>query len=87
VSAAVDARPLGVALVGAGRMGVFHAETLARRLPGARLAGVADPAPGAAGPAAGVALGSGVGSGTEISVPLPPPVTCGNRPSQRVQRR
>jgi myo-inositol 2-dehydrogenase / D-chiro-inositol 1-dehydrogenase len=40
--------PVGVALVGAGRMGAFHAETLARRLPGARLVAVADPALGAA---------------------------------------
>jgi myo-inositol 2-dehydrogenase / D-chiro-inositol 1-dehydrogenase len=39
---------VGVALVGAGRMGAFHAETLARRLPGVRLAAVADAAPGAA---------------------------------------
>ena len=37
--------PLGVALVGSGRMGAFHGETLARRLPGVRLAAVADPAP------------------------------------------
>jgi myo-inositol 2-dehydrogenase / D-chiro-inositol 1-dehydrogenase len=37
--------PVGVALVGSGRMGAFHGETLARRLPGARLAAVADPAP------------------------------------------
>ena len=29
-------------------MGAFHGETLARRLPGVRLAAVADPAPGAA---------------------------------------
>jgi myo-inositol 2-dehydrogenase/D-chiro-inositol 1-dehydrogenase len=35
-------------LIGAGRMGAFHAETLARRLPGTRLAAIADPAPGAA---------------------------------------
>ena len=35
-------------LIGAGRMGSFHAETLARRLPGTRLAAIADPAPGAA---------------------------------------
>jgi myo-inositol 2-dehydrogenase/D-chiro-inositol 1-dehydrogenase len=41
-------RPIGVALIGSGRMGSFHAETLARRLPGARLAAVADAAPGAA---------------------------------------
>jgi myo-inositol 2-dehydrogenase/D-chiro-inositol 1-dehydrogenase len=40
--------PLGVALLGSGRMGAHHAETLARRLPGVRLAAVADPAPGAA---------------------------------------
>src|SRR5690349_5180371 len=39
---------LGVALVGSGRMGSFHGETLARRLPAARLVAVADPAPGAA---------------------------------------
>jgi myo-inositol 2-dehydrogenase / D-chiro-inositol 1-dehydrogenase len=39
---------VGVALIGSGRMGAFHAETLARRLPQARLAAVADPAPGAA---------------------------------------
>ncbi len=48
---------VGVALVGAGRMGAFHAETLARRLPGARLAAVADAAPGAAERLAG-ALGA-----------------------------
>lgn len=41
-------QPVAVGLVGAGRMGSFHAETLARRLPGARLAAVADPAPDAA---------------------------------------
>jgi myo-inositol 2-dehydrogenase/D-chiro-inositol 1-dehydrogenase len=41
-------RPVGVGLIGAGWMGAFHGETLARRLPGARLAGVADPAAGAA---------------------------------------
>jgi myo-inositol 2-dehydrogenase / D-chiro-inositol 1-dehydrogenase len=48
MSAVVDDRPLGVALIGSGRMGSFHAATLARRLPGARLVAVADPAPGAA---------------------------------------
>ena len=37
-----------VALIGAGRMGRFHGETVSRRLPGARLVAVADPAPGAA---------------------------------------
>ena len=35
---------LNVALIGAGLMGAFHAETLARRLPTARLVAVADPA-------------------------------------------
>ena len=40
--------PVGVALIGSGRMGSFHGETLARRIPGARLVAVADPAPGAA---------------------------------------
>ncbi|TWF78214.1 myo-inositol 2-dehydrogenase/D-chiro-inositol 1-dehydrogenase [Pseudonocardia hierapolitana] len=39
---------IGVALVGSGRMGSFHGESLARRIPGARLVAVADPAPGVA---------------------------------------
>jgi myo-inositol 2-dehydrogenase/D-chiro-inositol 1-dehydrogenase len=39
---------VGVALIGSGRMGSFHGETISRRLPGARLVAVADPAPGAA---------------------------------------
>lgn len=39
---------VGVALIGSGRMGAFHAETLALRLPQARLVAVADPARGAA---------------------------------------
>jgi myo-inositol 2-dehydrogenase/D-chiro-inositol 1-dehydrogenase len=46
--AVVHRGSVGVALIGAGRMGAFHAETLARRLPGTHLAAVADPAPGAA---------------------------------------
>jgi myo-inositol 2-dehydrogenase / D-chiro-inositol 1-dehydrogenase len=37
-----------VALIGSGRMGAFHGESLARRIPGARVAAVVDPAPGAA---------------------------------------
>ncbi|MEZ0585588.1 Gfo/Idh/MocA family oxidoreductase [Erwinia sp. STN24] len=37
-----------VGLIGAGRMGSFHAENLAWRVPGATLAAVADPQPGAA---------------------------------------
>lgn len=42
-------RPLSFGLIGAGWIGTFHAETLARRLPGAaRLVAVADPVPGAA---------------------------------------
>jgi myo-inositol 2-dehydrogenase/D-chiro-inositol 1-dehydrogenase len=40
--------PLAVGLIGTGRMGAFHAATLARRLPGVQLAALADPAPGAA---------------------------------------
>lgn len=40
--------PVRVALIGSGRMGSFHGETLSRRLPGATLVTVADPAPGAA---------------------------------------
>ena len=40
--------PLGAGLIGAGWIGAFHGESLARRVPGARLAMVADPAPGAA---------------------------------------
>ncbi len=40
--------PLSFGLIGAGWIGSFHAETLARRLPNARLAAVADPVPGAA---------------------------------------
>ena len=45
-----DAATASVAfgLIGAGWIGAFHGETLARRVPGARLAAVADPAPGAA---------------------------------------
>src|SRR3954447_14297613 len=49
---------VGVALIGSGRMGAYHGATLAQRLPGARLAAVADPAPGAAETLA-AALGSG----------------------------
>ncbi|MFF2849042.1 Gfo/Idh/MocA family oxidoreductase [Streptomyces sp. NPDC058001] len=41
-------QPLAVGLIGAGRMGSFHAESLAHRIPGTRLAAVADPVPGAA---------------------------------------
>src|SRR3954463_2358937 len=48
VSSTEASRPVGVALIGSGRMGAYHGATLAQRLPGARLAAVADPAPGAA---------------------------------------
>ncbi|KNC13951.1 dehydrogenase [Pantoea sp. RIT-PI-b] len=41
-------KPVRVGLIGAGRMGSFHAENLAWRVPGATLAAVADPLPGAA---------------------------------------
>ncbi len=41
-------RRVGVALIGSGRMGAYHGATWAWRLPGAGLAAVADPAPGAA---------------------------------------
>jgi myo-inositol 2-dehydrogenase / D-chiro-inositol 1-dehydrogenase len=58
VSSTEASRPVGVVLVGSGRMGSFHGETLAQRLPGARLAAVADPAPGAAEKLA-AALGAG----------------------------
>ncbi len=40
--------PVRMALVGSGRMGSFHGETIGRRLPGARLVAVADPTPGVA---------------------------------------
>ena len=49
-----------VALIGSGRMGAFHGESLARRIPGARLAAVADPARGGGG-AAGGGAGRGYG--------------------------
>ena len=35
-------------LIGLGRIGAFHADTLARRLPNARLTAIADPQPDAA---------------------------------------
>ena len=40
--------PLSFGLVGAGWIGAFHADTLARRLPNARLTAIADPQPDAA---------------------------------------
>ncbi|MFD4603404.1 Gfo/Idh/MocA family oxidoreductase [Streptomyces sp. NPDC058464] len=47
-ASAPTSHPLSVGLIGTGRMGSFHAETLARRLPGVRLGALADPVPGAA---------------------------------------
>ena len=58
MSSTEASRLVGVALIGSGRMGAFHGETLAWRLPGARLAAVADPAAGAAKRLA-TALGTG----------------------------
>ena len=40
--------PVGLGLIGSGWMGAFHGESLARRILGARLVAVADPAPGTA---------------------------------------
>jgi myo-inositol 2-dehydrogenase/D-chiro-inositol 1-dehydrogenase len=45
---APTSHPTRIALIGAGRMGSFHAESLARRVPEAELAVIADPAAGAA---------------------------------------
>jgi myo-inositol 2-dehydrogenase / D-chiro-inositol 1-dehydrogenase len=42
------AEPVRVGLIGAGRIGAAHAETLARRVPGVHLIAIADPRPGAA---------------------------------------
>lgn len=41
-------KPVSVGLIGAGRIGSFHGETVARRLVGADLVAIADPAPDAA---------------------------------------
>src|SRR4051794_5792978 len=48
MSSTEASRPVGVALIGSGRMGAYHGATLAQRPRGARLGAVADPAPGAA---------------------------------------
>jgi myo-inositol 2-dehydrogenase/D-chiro-inositol 1-dehydrogenase len=42
------ARPVRLGLIGSGWIGAFHAESIARRIPGAVLAAVADPVAGAA---------------------------------------
>jgi myo-inositol 2-dehydrogenase/D-chiro-inositol 1-dehydrogenase len=44
----VAATPLGVGVIGVGTMGSYHAQSLARRIPGARLVALADPVPGVA---------------------------------------
>jgi myo-inositol 2-dehydrogenase/D-chiro-inositol 1-dehydrogenase len=46
-------KPVNVGLIGAGRIGSFHGETVARRLVDAELVAIADPAPGAAAGLAG----------------------------------
>ena len=43
-----EPRPLTIGLIGAGRIGSSHAELIARAVPDARLAAVADPVEGAA---------------------------------------
>ncbi|WP_460668212.1 Gfo/Idh/MocA family oxidoreductase, partial [Kocuria himachalensis] len=43
-----DSRTLNVGLIGAGRIGSSHAQLIARAIPNARLAAVADPVDGAA---------------------------------------
>jgi myo-inositol 2-dehydrogenase/D-chiro-inositol 1-dehydrogenase len=40
--------PVGVGVIGVGTMGAHHAHSLAQRVPGARLVGLADPSPGVA---------------------------------------
>ncbi len=48
VAGASFSSPVRVGLIGAGGIGSFHGESLARRVPGAVLASIADPAPGVA---------------------------------------
>src|SRR3982750_4127818 len=64
VSGTEASRPVGVALIGSGRMGAYHGATLAKRLPGARLAAAADPAPGAA-----EKLAAALGAGSAYTAP------------------
>ncbi|WP_370208610.1 Gfo/Idh/MocA family oxidoreductase [Aeromicrobium sp.] len=59
--------PVRIALVGAGRIGAAHAETLARRVPDAHLVAVVDPRPGAA---AAVATPLGARGETEVDAVL-----------------
>ena len=43
----MSSKSIGLGLIGAGRIGTFHAETMAKRLHDAKLVAIADPAPGA----------------------------------------
>lgn len=64
-------KPVNVGLIGAGRIGSFHGETVARRLVDAELVAIADPAPGAA---AGLAEKLGVDAAyTDIAALLAHP--------------
>lgn len=47
-TAGEHSRPVRIGLIGSGWIGAFHAESIALRIPGAVLAAVADPVPGAA---------------------------------------
>jgi myo-inositol 2-dehydrogenase/D-chiro-inositol 1-dehydrogenase len=59
-----EGAPLGVGLIGAGKIGQVHARNLAGRLDGARLAAVADPVPAAAG-----AVADRLGDGAVYAAP------------------
>jgi myo-inositol 2-dehydrogenase / D-chiro-inositol 1-dehydrogenase len=48
IMAVETAEPIAIGLIGAGRIGTSHAGIIAQRVPGARLAAVADPRPQAA---------------------------------------
>src|SRR4029434_8242851 len=45
IMAVETAEPIAIGLIGAGRIGTSHAGIIAERVPGARLAAVADPRP------------------------------------------
>jgi len=45
---AAPTAPVAIGLIGAGTIGAFHGDSVARRIAGARLTAIADPAPGAA---------------------------------------
>jgi myo-inositol 2-dehydrogenase/D-chiro-inositol 1-dehydrogenase len=80
LSSTEASRPVGVALIGSGRMGTYHGATLAQRLPGARLAAVVDPAPGAAEQLA-AALGAGSAYTDPTQAFADPRVEAGGRQS------